>query len=92
LTFLPPLENSKYGIIPLRILARFKVSWTIAGISIFGVIAMMLFSGSESPLSQNNIQESIKTEFSEDIEDYLMELYYSTVKKYSDGQISISDP
>jgi len=53
---------------------------------------MMLFSGSESPLSQNNIQESIKTEFSEDIEDYLMELYYSTVKKYSDGQISISDP
>lgn len=53
---------------------------------------MMVVSSSESSLSPDNISDSIPEALSENVENYLMELYHSTVNKYSDGQISISDP
>lgn len=85
-------EIVKYRSVQTILLARFKMFWTIAGMSIFSVIAMMFFSGSESSLSQNSMSESMPEELTENVENYLMELYHSTINKYTNEQTVISNP
>ncbi len=53
---------------------------------------MMLFGGTDAPFSQDTIQESIKTGFSERVEDNLLDLYNSTLNEYGDGQNNILSP
>lgn len=72
--------------------ARFKIFWTVAGMSIASVMFMVLFANSDSPAFQNDTINSIKTELSQNVENGLREAYNSTLREFGASIPNVLDP
>lgn len=72
--------------------ARFKIFWTVAALSVFGFLMTSLLANSDSPILQNNSINSIKSDWSENIEDKFMDAYNATLKEYGSNKADILDP
>lgn len=70
-------------------MARFKIFWTVAALSVIGFVTTSLLANSDSSIFQNNPMTS---EWSENIKARFMDAYNATIKEYGTDKVDVLDP